>query len=702
MGFATSYDCGNGLSIALPAGADEVTSVTSALPVLVSAAAGSSPGTAQFSLTATEDGGAFHSCQNFYQIDMLQPKQPFDLVFVLDKSGSMDNASSVGTRWDALRTGVETFLPFIVQAADLPTPAGSRMGLTFFDSGVAAISTPMFDILSGPGTPSPEFNNISNLLNLDPNGATAMGLGLQDGIAKANTPTNPKVVVLFSDGEQNRDPRIASDGCNYTSPNGPINPTCPGADDAHQIVTVGIGSPIDPYYSTLVNLGENNSGSALFTDNGSVFSGTDVVPGDIGATFTNSIGAALEGNSPQQIAYAGGLVQPDLAVPNALPAFDVNRSVDAVTLSFAFGQRFKTPNLLELFGAMQIAHNGSNVTAEFRPVLFGNSSDVLTLVRDARPAGGAPRDLEGSYDVTIQLPNSKYKPNLEFRMFAFAEDRRFRATATVDSAVPRVNAPINVDVQLSWLNLGLEGAEVVVRAFVPGADMGELLSGGAPVKLSEAPDAGNPGAQKYDQLVANDPGFLAALALSPNAIGMTDDGGGLYSGTFTLPDTVGAVHLVYDVAADTPDLHGKVQRRWYETIYARFDAIDMDNSDLVASWLDGNALQLDATFRRPSGALLGPGQINAFAIAGADVIERRDLQDGRYQFVIDVADADQEIKIALAGDEIYAGPAGWGKGPRTTLERFLKNLSWWAILLILLLILLVVWLLRRMFGPSTP
>jgi hypothetical protein len=701
-GFVKGYTCANGLSISLPpAVLDETTSVSSVQPVTVTTSAGASVGTAQFSLTATQDGGAFPTCQNFYQVDLLATKKPFDLVFVLDKSGSMTETIDGGdTRWDALETGVETFLPFIEGAARPPTPPGSRVGLTFFDTTVNPKTTGMFDVLSGQTT-STAFQAIPNTLNLTPGGWTAMGLGLKDGVAKANGPNKSHVVVLFSDGEQNEAPEITLDGCSYTNPAGKVTPNCPSGPGETRIVTVGIGGVVGDYFTTLVNLGGNHGGSAVFTDNGSDFTGTGAVPNDIGATFQNTIGAALQGNSPQQISNAEGLVQPDPSQPNVLPSFRVNRSADAVSLSFAFSQRFETPQLLELMTGIRVKADGVDVTAEFRPMIYGNFSNVLTLVRDARPATEAPRALEGDYEVSLALPGDSFKRTLEFRLFAYVEDQRFKARATVDDTVPRVNAPINVDLQLDWLNLGVEGATVVVRAFTPGQDMGDLLSQGEAVELSDADDAGNPGTQKYDHLAASDPNFLAALALSPNAIAMTDQGGGRYSGSFTLPDTVGAVHLVYDVIADNPDLFGRVQRHWYETIYARFDSIDLSLSDLTSAWVE-NGLQLDAVFRRPSGLPLGPGQVNGFAFDGATLLAAEDLQDGRYRFVLDANDPGTEISITLGGDEVYTGPVGWGAGPKMTIDRLLQQMPIWLWLILLLVLLLILWFVRRIFGPTTP
>ncbi|MDQ2088735.1 VWA domain-containing protein [Marimonas arenosa] len=704
--FVTGYSCDNGLEIALPAGATDLVSVSSAQPVTVTAPVTATEGVALFSLTATRDGGGFETCQMFYQIELLAPKKAFDLVFALDKSGSMSSASGSGTRWDALRTGVTAFLPFIEDAAGAPAPLGSRLGLTFFDSSVATPpTTAMFDILDGSGNPTPQFAGIVGVLaGTGPGGATAMGQGLQDGIAKANNASRPRVVVLFTDGEQNVDPEVALDGCGFENPASDINPpNCP-ATEGHKIITMGVGSPSGDYLATLANLAANNRGTHFVTDNGAAFNGPTPVPTDIGGVFSDSIGAALEDNSPQLIAKYGGTLQPDPAQPNELDAFVVNRQVDAVALSFALGQRFETPNLAMLAGGITISRDGADVTSQFQPRIYGNFSDVLTLVAPRLVDGTAPRDLDGEYTVTITAPqNSGVKPSTPFRLYAYAEDRRFDATSDVGTNVRKVNDPVEVSVQLDWINLPIEDAQVVVRAFLPGADMGELLSAGDPIDTASVGNDGTPnaGVQKYDQLTATDPGFLAALALSPNAVAMTHQGGGRYTGDFVLPDTVGAVHLVYDVAGENAGLYGRIQRHWYETVYATWDEIDLAASEL-ASKFEGDGLVLNAKFRRPGGKLIGPGQVRGFSFDGATLDSARDLQDGRYEFVLAGAAADTPIKVSLGGETVYEGPAGWGKGPGRSIVQILQNLPWWGWLLLILLLFILLWILMRVLRPSTP
>lgn len=701
-----NFVCDNGITVTRPVAVSGVLGdgVTSNDPVTVVSDATVTPGEFTFSLTGlwTDGGAIFNSCTIAYTVEVLEPKDPFDLVFVLDKSGSMNTSSGGDTRWDALETGVSAFLPFIAVAAADPTPSGSRFSMILFDGGIDGNSTPIFDILDGPAAAdtTDEFEAIETTLGgISPSGSTAMGAGLQEGIARSSDTSRPRVIVLFTDGEQNVDPEVTLDGCGFENPDSDINPPdCP-ASDGFKIITVGIGGPSGDYLTTLQALASNNRGSMILTDNGSDFTGAGTVAGDIGGTFQNIIGDALLDNSPQLVAKYAGPVQ-DGSNPASAGPFRVNKKAEAVMLSFAFSQRAEVPNLAQLVGSINVMRDGTNVTQEFTPVINGNFPNVVTLIAPRQSARGGMRDLSGEYTVGLGPVPDGYKPDLQYRMFAYVEERRFRANSTVDSVVHAAGDPVNVEVDLSYYGQPLDGAQVFLRVLSPDGDMGEVLSGFS-TDIGAQNEDDDIGVLKFNQLASSNPEFLAALALSENAIEMTANGDGNYSASFTLSENVGAVHLVYDVIAENEDHFGTIQRHWYETIYSRFDAIDLEQSALVSTWQD-NQLLLDATFRRPNSFLIGPGQARSFDFSGVDVVSRTDNLDGSYQFVLDTDDADIPIRISLAGETFYEGPAGWGEGPRGGILDMFMDLPWWKWVLLVLIVVIVLRLLRSFLRPSTP
>ena len=711
-GFATSYDCDNGLVVALPAGADEVVSVVSTAPIDVTAAAGSAAGTATFSITATRDDdalagcqvvspdpalgcGSFPSCSAIYEVELLPASEPFDLVFVLDQSGSMSLGSDGDTRWDALVTGVEAFLPFVSMEAAGTPGQDSTVGIVRFASGHENPGEPLFDILSG-GADSADFADIANDLGgLAPSGLTAMGTGVEAGLALASDPSRNRAIALFSDGEQNVSPDVSPDGCFLVGPDGPdagsepdvlaeINgPGCP-ATDGVRICTVGIGSPSGTYLSTLEALGYNNQGATILTDNGTDFEGNGEVYADIGAAFQECIGVLLQDNSPQQVAYTTGTLG---ASPVELPAFSVNARIDAVLLSMVLERKFETPNLAQIASLITIERDGVDVTEEFELQIYGRFTNVMTLVSEYSAEDGA--NPQGDYVVRI-AEDPSIGEGLAYRLSTYVDDRRLEIGSTLSQSVVPVNETLDIAVDLSWLGRGIEGADVVVRVFAPAGDMGDVLSDAQVVDVSGGEDAANAGVQKYDANAA-DPNFLAALALSPNAIPVTDAGGGRYEASYTVPDNVGVYHIIYDVAGSATG-SGPIQRRWVESVYGAVDGIDAGASQLTSVVTDAG-LVLTGTFQRPGGKKVGPGNGEGFIFDGAEVINIQDHQDGRYSFTLATSDPDSALSVSFGSNPapFYDGPAAWGTFERGAFAP-LFDWPWWLLILIaLLLLLLVLW-----------
>jgi hypothetical protein len=436
----------------------------------------------------------------------------------------------------------------------------------------------------------------------------------------------------------------------------------------------------------------------MTTNNGTDFGGVDGVPGNIGATFAATIEPALSGNSPQQVAFYTGAMLPDPSAPGpvVLPGFDVNRKVRKLILSLSFSERFETPQLANLLGNIRVTKDGADVTGKFQPILVGNFSSSATLVADFQNME-QPIAPDGNYVVSLTLPQG-FKPDLHYRLVPYVDDHRLDIESALSPSVKRVNQPIEVAVRAAWLNQGIETATVVVRAFGPGADMGEALSPGAPVDPAGGEDAGNAGIQKYDQLAANDPAFLAQLKLSPNALTMTHQGGGLYTGSYPAPDIVGVVHFLYNLSIDTPEF-GRVQRTWYESAYARLDGVDMEGSTPTFTPPADGLMRLDFTPVRPSGKRVGPGYLSAIRFTGVTLAGGKDNQDGSYSFTVTGGDANTPIEVTLLGDPIYSGPANWGDGAgQGGLIDFLLNLPWWFVLLILVIVVVI--LIVRLRGSN--
>ena len=151
--------------------------------------------------------------------------EPFDMVFIVDRSGSM-----LGSRWDALKTAVDGFTPTISTVA----PLNSNFGFTLFASNVLSNNSFSSSLTTVGASLSGDVS--AELNSQTPLGSTAMGKGLQNGMAKMTVASRPRVVVLFTDGEQNQNPNVDMSGCTYfdaiANSTSLINPDCPSQPGA--------------------------------------------------------------------------------------------------------------------------------------------------------------------------------------------------------------------------------------------------------------------------------------------------------------------------------------------------------------------------------------------------------------------------------------------------------------------------------------
>lgn len=117
-----------------------------------------------------------------------------DIVLVVDRSGSMGRLVGPGkTKWDALADAVDLFLDAVEK-----TVPEEKVALVWFDDQVGRAVE-----LTG------NYNAIRNAMSqLEPRGWTAIGMGLEQGVASLlnSTTARPfaqKTVVLMTDGRHN-------------------------------------------------------------------------------------------------------------------------------------------------------------------------------------------------------------------------------------------------------------------------------------------------------------------------------------------------------------------------------------------------------------------------------------------------------------------------------------------------------------------
>ena len=576
--------------------------------------------------------------------------EPYELVFVLDRSGSMRSTTHIDTnvandRWDALRIAATEFTR-LISASD---PPQSNFGLTLFAGNVLP------DPLPSPGmVPIDEDleTTVIPALSQTPGGSTAMGLGLQYGMAKMTDPSKPRVVVLFTDGEQNVAPLVADDGCSF-SDSTPINPTCPGGAESVKIIAVGIGNPSTRYLDTLQELANKNRGSLIITNNGTDFTGdcTD----DINGIFDCAIAPALFGNSLQMVTSYKG----KLSKKVTLPAFDLNKHVGRLLVKIAFSRKFELPQLVSILAGVRIMKDGNDITQFFQPDLASTPHNSILLKTnfvsqlESKTATMAP---EGSYTIKITAP-ANMSSDLPFRVVAYADDHRLDMQWRVNPPAPRVNRPFNPTVSLRWRGKPLTTATVEAQIMIPGGDLGDSLAR-HPLKVDpdRKLDAGSPGYQKYLHLLKNEPKFLDKLRPQPSKLTLVHQGGGLYSASFNTGSESGIYQVIYRVSAQSAEF-GKIQRKAVQSVYIRFGGINLDNSS-VQTTVTINKVTIRFRPITTYGRFIGPAQGSAFTVDGAGIKLSNivDYQNGVYDLVL-TGNPDGQIAIKLLGQEIYKGPA---------------------------------------------
>lgn len=594
--------------------------------------------------------------------------EPKDIVFVLDRSGSMNSLTSdtVTTRWAALTTAVNQMTALIPYYAQ----PGSRFGLTLFatqafDDTTASFMyndptfhTGLIDIVPGPGLNT----TVSTELGLQsPLGATAMGAGLQDGIHKMEDFSQPRVVVLFTDGRQNVNPMLEIDGCTYVNltlefGDIQVNTGCAAetlASDFVKIIAIGIGTPSGTYHTTLQKLATQNGGTYLATDNATTFS--EGCTSSILLIWDCAVALVFYGDSPQMVSSHEGTLSNTVTVP----AFDLNKNVGQLLIKLSFSRKFEVPELSSILAGVRIMKDAIDITRFFQPVFpsdFTNS--VLLRTNFFHRGEGETSSIapEGSYTVRMTAPANQ-SPDLGYRVVSYADDHRLNMDWRVSPVAPRVNQPFHPTISLSWRGNPLTNANVEALILRPGDDLGDLLAKHPQnVDPSSAPDAGSPGYQKYLHLLEKDPNFLAQLRPKEQWLVLAHQGDGRYSASYNPGDVSGIYQIEYRVRAEDAEF-GKIQRQATQSVYTRFGDIDLDKSAVSTAVRDNN-VTINLRPITIDGRFIGPAQGSAFSLDGAGIRLKSitDHQDGSYTLVLE-GNPDTRVAIKLLGEEIYKGPA---------------------------------------------
>ena len=567
-----TYTC-QGITLRLPTGSTTAP-VSPALPATVEWT-GASPPLGAVNFTLNIGDGSFHRTYT------LEFRQPLDVFFVLDKSGSMGAITSgTTTRMSALKAAVTGFLgklsnPSFAESTD-------HVGLNFFDTGV---TLPAGAALL-PLTPASATTLQTAINPVAPSGATAMGAGVNDAKAKLMDATHTRDMIVFTDGEQNVAPLVSNNGQNVGGVN--INPVYPAPVGSIRLFTIGIGSPSDTYLSTLKNMASANRGQCLLTSNGLDFTNGEGTPiGNIDAVFTQMFINLLHDASPQLVKFTSG----PIVNGQKLIDFPLNKNVEDIVIEIKLNKNFEIPSLARILGSIHVFRDGTDVTGLSTPQWVGNFPDtyLLAFSFNSDRARAANLRSEGAWQVSA-VPNGAAQ-GLTYRIAVIADDHVLDYTCSQSLPKPRVGNTQHFSVKLSYFGKPDDKATVTAAVYRPRAEIGDLIARN-PLKViapRQTQDRSAIGILKYQTLLLRDPAFVKALMPTETVVPLTNRGNGQYEGDFAGLNVAGIYQILFHIQGKD-SLSGTYDRVEMQSMYVEPAPIDPARSTVTRSIVNGQLL----------------------------------------------------------------------------------------------------------------
>ncbi|MFS4448388.1 VWA domain-containing protein [Maribacter sp. 2307UL18-2] len=645
-----------------------------------------------FVITVTLTDNSSNTDVKNFNLQVLSGRRPVSIVMVLDRSGSMawevgSNTSGTPSRWDDLVTGGGLF----GTAFQANGTSGDQLGVVYFES-----EPPETEIASGANFPDGFYNQPFSGIDMElmgetPEGWTSMGEGLflARGMLEDTSivpPGNRKVILLFTDGEQNRGRLVQSDGRTITDgiDSDNINPT--GEIEIYPVAIFGPGG----YLSILQDIAEFNN-----DDNLALFINNDCDPADpdgcnpmltfedVGVSFMTVLTTILQHSSPQLIELRAGNLDRE---GRAEETFTVNDSISQL--------QFYTISRDTLNIGLEIEKDGISISSGAQSNGSGYSFYTFDFPEDL-PIGSSG----GEWRVQIfGTSNGSYK------IGAVADDHNLNLNYDLDSMF-KVGDPLTTTVSLDYRGTPISDAGTVLWTVLKaGEDIGDLLARtGSKVDISDDQDAGSVGLQKYFDLLENNPEFAEALQANEQVIPLTNNGDGTYSGNFTNTDVTGIYQSIYFIKGDHPNIGTYIRTNFRSTVFS-FDTIDNEISVLSSQVIDGGiTLNYRPAFDVGGKVVyIGPAFRNLIKVRGDGISVQEVVDNGDGSYAIRLSgNPDAEIAISILDEEVYAGKAsdfGKGGGILDDFEDWLQNtfgISLWVFLIILLLILVIIWIIKK-------
>jgi len=577
-----------------------------------------------------------------------QGRHPFDVVLVLDKSGSMNDlppGSNTGpNKATILHSALATFVAQWEQM-DQPTGTGAewshdRIGDVFFDGAPAA------QTLTGADPPANFFLQrgaanawdtvIANVNSLTPGGSTSIGGGINEAMTKWQAdPAHDLSLIVVTDGMQNTAPLVAATPSGFLG----LPPVAGLPDELRKrfipILTIGFGIPEAVDEDLLRNIAFETSGvSYISTSAATMF---DV----LGMTLI----ALLKGNTASM-----ALVHHDTMTgsgPSAPQPVVVDASAERVMFTVQWAPPAREALDLEVFRP-----DGSKAIPDSSKKTPQSSIQTFNLGR---------RDL-GKWTVRVKRGINKSVEPVPYVLNAMFRERHLDYTLSVDPGRAATGDKLTVRAVVDWDGkqlTGLPDGAIHVRVQRPGASIGTILHENRVADKSTGITTTPSGDKQtpYDRKLASmNRELLKRLEAKDVAtIVLKEQGRGVYAAPFD--DTSIAGTYGFEAVLDWDiERTGHIHRVESVQSFVNVKA-DPDKTDVKITRPDSRTVRISVTPRDKFANFLGPGYASKIkATAGKEGVKISGPVDanqtGTYLFTVLGVPADQKPEVTVTVDGV--------------------------------------------------
>lgn len=524
-------------------------------------------------------------------------RTPFDVVLVLDKSGSMADlppGANVGpVKADILKSAVQGFVSQWEQL-DAPVPGGKddsldRLGVVFFDSTAVAQTLPGADapanvfLQRGPANAWDAVINKAN--TLAPGSSTSIGGGVNEAMKQwKNDPKNDLSLVVVTDGMQNTAPLIAPTGSGFLG----LAPVAGLPQELRErfipIQTIAFGTPAQVDLDLLNNMALETSGVANIAVNSTTM--FDV--------FGMTLVALLKGNTASIATRASD------TMTGKGPAAPVPVLVDSSAQRAVFSVQWAPPlrNALDL----DVFRPGSPVPT---PPTSSKKQPQIAIQTFDNPVPGV-------WNVRVKRGVDQAPNPVPYTLNVFFKEKHLDYQFSLDNLHGVTGDKLGIRVLVAWDGRPLTGLpDGAIRVLIqrPTEGLGTILHDTRRevpngTTITPAGDIQTP----LDAKLASFKGQSLLDLIAPKdvaTIALTEEGNGVYSGTFDQTAIPGTYAFEALLNWDTR-LTGRIHReeRLEETLTVKADPVKT-TVDIVQT--SPGLWTVTVTPRDRFGNYLGPG-----------------------------------------------------------------------------------------------